>query len=131
MHCTENDIFFFQTSWKDGFFQKKLRWNMIFLVLSGNIMFLFMEKMILRPRRKMKDYLSQKKYTEIWHFRQISWREGLFKKSHIGTWSFLLSEKVVFFSPKTWYFFCGHEMRDDLAQEIHGNIIFFVYTYGC
>ena len=33
---------------------------MIFLVLSGKIMFLFPENMILHLRRKMKDDLSQK-----------------------------------------------------------------------
>ena len=33
---------------------------MIFLVLSGKIIFLFPENMILLPERKMKDDLSQK-----------------------------------------------------------------------
>ena len=40
--------------------QKKLCWNMIFLVLSGKMIFLFPENMILHLRRKMKDDLSQK-----------------------------------------------------------------------
>ena len=31
-HCLENQIFFFQTFWKDSL-SKKLRWNMIFLVI--------------------------------------------------------------------------------------------------
>ena len=39
-------------------FPKKLRWNMIFLVLSGKMIFLFPENMILHVRRKMKDDLS-------------------------------------------------------------------------
>ena len=39
-------------------FQKTLRWNMTFLVLSGKMIFLFPENMILRLRRKMKDDLS-------------------------------------------------------------------------
>ena len=34
---------------------------MIFLVLSGKMIFLFPENMILRTRRKMKDDISQKK----------------------------------------------------------------------
>ena len=34
---------------------KKLRRNMIFLVLSGKMIFLFPENMILHVRRKMKD----------------------------------------------------------------------------
>ena len=39
-------------------FPKRLHWNMIFLVLSGKMIFLFSENMILHVRRKMKDDLS-------------------------------------------------------------------------
>ena len=39
-------------------FPKKLRWNMIFLVLSRKMIFPFPENMILHLRRKMKDDLS-------------------------------------------------------------------------
>ena len=39
-------------------FPNKLRWNMIFLVLSGKMIFLFPKNMILHVRRKMKDDLS-------------------------------------------------------------------------
>ena len=39
-------------------FPKKLRWNMIFFVLSGKMIFPFLENMILHVRRKMKDDLS-------------------------------------------------------------------------
>ena len=46
-------------------FQNKSRWNMIFVVLSRKMIFLFPKNMILHVRRKMKDDLSQKKYTEI------------------------------------------------------------------
>ena len=41
-------------------FQKKLRWNKIFLVLSRKTIFPFPENIILFFRRKMKDDLSQK-----------------------------------------------------------------------
>ena len=37
--------------------------------------------------------------------------------------------KDVFFQKK-WYFFFGGKMKDDLSQEVHGNLIFSVYTYG-
>ena len=57
--CTENQIFFFQTPWKDGI-SKKSRWNMIFLLLSRKIIFIFPENMILALRRKMKDDLLKK-----------------------------------------------------------------------
>ena len=39
-------------------FPKRLRWNMIFLVLSEKMMFLFPENMILHVGREMKDDLS-------------------------------------------------------------------------
>ena len=56
-HCTKNHIFFLGTSWKDGL-SKKMRWNMVFLVLLGKMIFLFPENMILHVGRKMKDDLS-------------------------------------------------------------------------
>ena len=37
--------------------------------------------------------------------------------------------KIVFFLRKIWYFFFGRKMKDDLSQEIHGNMIFSVYMY--
>ena len=52
--------FLFPAVLKRWSFQKKLHWNMIFLLLSGKIIFLFPENMILYLRRKMKDDLSQK-----------------------------------------------------------------------
>ena len=59
-------------------FPKNLRWNMIFLVSSGKMTFLFPESIILNLKRKMKDDLSQKKTT---------WKYNIF---------FKLSEKMVF-----------------------------------
>ena len=51
---------FFKCS-KKMVFPKKSHWNMIFLVvLSGKVIYLFLEDMILFFRRKMKDDLSQK-----------------------------------------------------------------------
>ena len=56
-HCTKNHISFSGLPEK-LVFPKKLWWNMIFLVLSGKIIFLFPENMILHVGRKMKDDLS-------------------------------------------------------------------------
>ena len=47
-------------------FQKKTHWNMVHLVLSGKMVFLSPENMILFFRCKMKDHLSQKNFME--HF---------------------------------------------------------------
>ena len=45
---------------------------MIFLVLSGKIIFLFPETMILHPRQKMKDDLSQKNTRKYDIFLKLS-----------------------------------------------------------
>ena len=57
---TRKTIFSFSRRPEKMVFPKKSRWNMIFLVLSGKMIFLFPENMILHLRRKMKDDLSQK-----------------------------------------------------------------------
>ena len=99
-------------------FPKKSHWNMIFLVvLSGKMIFLFPQNMALFFRRKMKDDLPQKN----------TWKYSIF---------FKCPEKMVF--PKRialeylerWYFF-PENMKNDLSQEIHGNMIFSVYMYKC
>ena len=53
-------IFSFSKRFEKMVFPKKLRWNMVFLVLSGKMTFLFPENMILFFRDKRKDDLSQK-----------------------------------------------------------------------
>ena len=45
-------------------FQKKNHWNMVHLLLSGKMVFLSPENMILFFRCKMKDDLSQKNFME-------------------------------------------------------------------
>ena len=103
---------------------------MIFLVLSGKVIFLFPENMILPLRRKMKDDLSQKIHGNM-----------IFSSNALKRWSFqkglrwdmiflVLSGKMVLFSPKTRYFFLGRKVKVDLFQEIYGNMKFSVYTYG-
>ena len=56
----EKPYFLFPNVLKRWFFQKKLRRNMVFLVLSGKMTFLLPENMILFFRDKRKDDLSQK-----------------------------------------------------------------------
>ena len=51
-------IFSFSGRPEKMLFPKILRWNIIFLVLSGKMIFLFPENMILHVGRKMKDDLS-------------------------------------------------------------------------
>ena len=84
---------------------------MIFLVLSGKIMFLFPKNMILHLRRKMKDHLCQnntRKYDILFKFQTSNYllQRWPFQKGLRWEMIFLvLSEKMVFFFPKTWYFF--------------------------
>ena len=63
----------------------------------------------------------------------------IFSSNFLKRWSFqkgsrqnilALSGKMVFFYRKN-IFFLGQEVRDDFSQEIHGNMIFSVYTYDC
>ena len=129
-HCTENHIFFFQTSWKDRLLKKYL-WNIIFLVLSGKLIFIFPELWSYTLGGKWKMIFLKKIHGNM-----------TFSSSFLKRWSFekepredmiflVLSGKIIFFSPKTWYFFLGLKLRNNLPQEIHGNKIFSVYTYGC
>ena len=90
-------------------FSKKSQWNMIFLVLLEKMIFLFLENMILHLKRKTKDNLSQKKYTEIRYFRQTFWKDGLFKKGHAGTWSFFYYLERRFFFPENSIFIAWAE----------------------
>ena len=102
---------------------------MIFLVLLGKMIFLFLENMILHLENERWSF--SKKYTEILYFLQTFWKDGLFKKDHAGIWSLLYYLKRWYFFPKTWYFFLGQGAGGDFSQEIQGDMIFSVYTYMC
>ena len=107
-------------------FPKKSCWNMIFFVLSGKMIFVFHEYLILPPRRKMKDDLSQKTTGKYDIFFKCS-EKMIFSKRWYRNMIFLvLSGRMVFFSPEheifsldgkwkiiffkkymeTWYFLC-------------------------
>ena len=88
-------------------FLKNSHWNITFLaVLSGKIIFLFLENMILFFRRKSKDHLSQKKKKKkksAWKY-YISFKcpERIVfpKKLHWNMIFLVLSGKTIFFSGK-------------------------------
>ena len=126
-NCTENHIFFFQTSWKDGL-SKKSSWYMIFLVLLGRMISLFPTNMILYLLGGKWKMIFLKKYTEKWYFLQVFWKDGLFKRDCAGTWSFLYYLERLYFFLKNMI---GRKVKSDLFQEIHGNMKFSVYLYGC
>ena len=102
-------IFSFSRRPEKVVFPKKSNWNIIFLVLSGKIIFLFPENMILHLRRKMKDDLSQKIHGNL-----------IFSSNFLKRWSFLkglrwdmiflvLSGKMVFFYQKHDVFSLGRK----------------------
>ena len=85
-------------------FQKNLRWNIIFFVLSGKVIFLFPENRILHLDEKWKMIFLKKKYMEIWYFRQMFWKDGLFNKiTPEYDLSCIIWEGGIFF-PKAWFF---------------------------
>ena len=76
---------------------------------------------------------------ERWSFSKKIHGNRIFSSNFLKRWSFqkgpcwdmislVISGKMVFFFPKTWYFFLGQKVRDDLSQEIHENMIFSEYT---
>ena len=74
IHCTENHIFFFQTSWKDDVSKKNCAAIWSFLYYRER-WYSFFPK-ILPLRRKVKDDLSQKNMRK--YFLQTFWKDGLF-----------------------------------------------------
>ena len=92
-------------------FLKKLRWNMIFLVLLGKMIFPFPENMILHLRRNMKDGLSWKIHGNM----IFSWdllKRWSFQKGPCRHMIFLvLSGKMVFVSRKHNLFLLGRKWK--------------------
>ena len=62
-------------------------------------------------------------------------KEWSFQKNRTGIWSFfvVLSGKMIFLFPENMNLFLRRKMKDDLSQEIHGNMIFsrniYIYIY--
>ena len=105
---------------------------MIFLVLSGKIIFVFPENMIFSFRHKRKiirkipgNMIFHSNVLKRWFFQKNSCLNMIF---------FVIPGKMVFlFFEKICYFFFRQKMKeeDDLYQKIHGNIIFSVFMRRC
>ena len=129
-HCTENHIFFSQTSWKDGL-SKKIALEYHLSRIIGKDHVFFPQKYDLNLRRKMKDDLSQKKkYTEIWYFLHAFWKDGLFKRGRAGIWSFLYYlERWYFFPENTIFFPRAGSQRWPSSRNTWKYDIFFVHVW--
>ena len=91
-------IFSFSRRPEKMVFPKKSRWNMILLVLSGKMIFLFLENMILHLRRKMKDHLSQKNEQKYDVFFKLSEKMVFSKRAGLGhNLSCIIWEDGIFF----------------------------------
>ena len=127
--CTENHSFFFQTSWKDGF-SKKIALEYDLSCIIGKDHVSLSRKYDLNLRRKMKDDLFQKNTRKYDIFFRSCEKKVFLKRAAPGhDLSCIILKDGIFF-PEIRYFFLGQEASDDLSQEIHGNMIFSVYTYG-
>ena len=78
----------------------------------------------------MKDDLYQKNTWKYDIFFKLFEKMVFSKRAVLGRGLFCIIWKDGIFFPKT-YFFLGQKVRGDLSQEIHENMIFSVYTYGC
>ena len=128
-HCTENQIFFFQTSWKDGLSKKiALEYDLSRIIGKDHVS--LSRKYGLNLRRKMKDDLFQKNTRRCDIFFRLSKKKVFSKRAGPGHDLSCVIWKDGIFSRKTRYFFVGQEASDDPSQEIHGNMIFSVYKCG-
>ena len=101
VYIARKTIFSFSRQPEKMVFPKKSCWNMIFLVLSGKIMFPFPENMILHLRRKMKDDLSQKNTRKYGIFFKLSEKMVFSKRAALGhDLSCIISKDGIFFPRK-------------------------------
>ena len=122
-YTARKTIFSFSRRSEKMVFPKKLRWNMIFLVLLGKMTFLFPENMILYLRRKMKDDLSQKntrKYDIFFKLAQKMVFRTLFFMYYLERW--------YFFPEKMIYFPRAESERQSFSGNIWKYDIFFVHV---
>ena len=101
----EKPYFHFPNVLKKWSFQKKSHWNMLFLISSGKIIFLFPENMILLFRQKVKDNLSQKNRWKYNIFFKGS-EKIVFPKKSLWDMAFLFPEHTIFLQTESerWSF---------------------------
>ena len=126
--CTaQKTIFSFSKCFANMVFPKKLHWNIIFLILSGKMIFLFPENMILFSRHKRKDDLSRHKRKDDLFFK-YSEKMVFPKNSRLNTISFVISGKIVFlFSRKYDIFSLGGKWKKMIFIKKSMEIWYFLY----
>ena len=126
-HCMKNHIFFYQMFWKDGL-PKNIALEYDHSVLSGKVIFLFPENMILSFSQKMKDDISQK-WTWKCIFFKCSEKMVFQKQNHTGIWTFLyyLERWYVFLTKNMKFFLWTQNERWSFSRNIWKYNIFCIY----
>ena len=128
-HCTENYIFFFQMSWKDGL---ALEYDLSRIIGKGHVSLSWKLSLSLSLTLggKWKMIFFKKIQGNMIFSSDLPKRRSFQKGPRRDMIFLVLSGKMVFFSRKH-IFFLGQEASDNLSQEIHGNMTFFVYMCSC
>ena len=103
LHCTENHILFFQTSWKDILSKKKRAGIWSFLYYQERPCFFFPKIWSYTLNGKWKMIFLKRIHGNM-IFSSTFWKDGLFKKGRAGTWSFLYYLERWYFFPKNIFF---------------------------
>ena len=121
-HTARKTIFFSGRPTKMVFLEK-LPWNMIFLVLSGKVIYPFPEKMILHLWHKMKNDLSKKIHGNL-IFSSGPPKKMVFPKGAVlaRDLSYIIWKDGFLFQ-RTWSFFIGQKAKDGLSKEIDGDVM--------
>ena len=115
-------IFSFSKCSERMVFPRNSRWNMITLVLSGKLIFLFPENIFLFFRRKMKDDISQKNTWKCDIFFKCSEKMVFPKKIALEhDLSCFIIWKMIFLFPENIVLFFRRKMMIFL-KKVHGNI---------
>ena len=121
VHCTKNDIFYFQMLWKGDLSKKKiaLEYDISCVIRNDDI---FPENMIFFFRREMKDNRSQENTWKL-IFSSNFWKDSLSKKIALEhDLSCTIRKDGTSFS-RINDFFSRRKVKDDLFQKIHGNML--------
>ena len=115
-HCTENQIFFFQTSSKDGLSKKiALEYDLSRIIGKDHVS--LSRKYDLNLRRKMKDDLFQKNTRKYDIFFRPPEKKVFSRKAASGHDLFCIIWKDGFFFPKTRYFFLGRKPATTFSRN--------------
>ena len=126
-HCTENQIFFFQTSWKDGL-SKKIALEYDLSRIIGKDHVFLSRNMILTLGGKWKMIFFKKKNARKYDiFFRPPEKKVFSRKTALGHDLFCIIWKDGIFFPKTRYFFLGRKPATTFLKK-YMEIWYFLCT---